>query len=283
MSPEVIKGIKLLISKRVTNLNKLILSWFGGEPLVAKDIVLDISKYAFDISKRNPSLLYQGAMSTNGYLLTGKLFSELVKLGLNSYQISIDGPHEVHNQTRRRIDGKGTFERIWSNLLEIRDSELQANIVLRLHLTQSNILAMESLINNIEYEFGSSKMFSVFFKPVEKLGGGNDNNLNVISTKDQPSIIRELKSKLKNVRCSNFEENDMSVCYAAKPNSLAIRSDGSLSKCTVALREQKNHIGKINSDGTLEINHQKLAPWLRGFENMDKNVLGCPLINFPTS
>ncbi|MFM6074868.1 MAG: radical SAM protein, partial [Dolichospermum sp.] len=46
MKPEVISGIKALLDKRSSKLNFLNLSWFGGEPLVAKDIVLDISEYA---------------------------------------------------------------------------------------------------------------------------------------------------------------------------------------------------------------------------------------------
>ena len=46
MDQEVIHGVKRYLSRRVAELDALTLSWFGGEPLLARDIVEDILLHA---------------------------------------------------------------------------------------------------------------------------------------------------------------------------------------------------------------------------------------------
>ncbi|MEI9995057.1 MAG: hypothetical protein WDM91_10715 [Rhizomicrobium sp.] len=67
------------------------------------------------------------------------------------------------------------------------------------------------------------------------------------------------------------------ICYAAKPNSLLIRANGRIGKCTVALDDVRNDIGSLNADGTIALNNVKLRPWLRGFGTLDPESMGCPL------
>jgi uncharacterized protein len=72
MSAEVMTAIKALVSKRAPGLKRLQIQWFGGEPLLAKDTVLDLSRYFYDLSQSHGFDLY-GAASTNGYFLTPDL------------------------------------------------------------------------------------------------------------------------------------------------------------------------------------------------------------------
>src|SRR5947209_19415198 len=44
MNPETIQGVKRLIDRRLEGLGFLSVSWFGGEPLLACDIIEDISE-----------------------------------------------------------------------------------------------------------------------------------------------------------------------------------------------------------------------------------------------
>lgn len=68
------------------------------------------------------------------------------------------------------------------------------------------------------------------------------------------------------------------ICYAAKPNSLLVRSNGRLGKCTVAFEDERNDIGYIRPDGTIEVNQMLWRQWLRGSSNfnMCANAGGCP-------
>ena len=68
------------------------------------------------------------------------------------------------------------------------------------------------------------------------------------------------------------------VCYAAQANSIAIRADGSLAKCTVALGDSRNRLGHITSDGLLKVDTEKWRVWLAGFarREYDWAELACP-------
>src|ERR1041384_6711550 len=67
MKLETRESIKKFIKKRAPLLDKLNISWFGGEPLLAKDIVLDISSYAHKCSQEYDELEFNAGMTTNGY------------------------------------------------------------------------------------------------------------------------------------------------------------------------------------------------------------------------
>lgn len=42
---------------------------------------------------------------------------------------------------------------------------------------------------------------------------------------------------------------------------------------TVALYDDRNHVGKLNADGTIQVNRQALMLWLEGLETMDSLAL----------
>jgi uncharacterized protein len=286
MKPEIIAGTKALLEKRSPNLSYLTLSWFGGEPLVAKDIILDICEYAMSLTGKYSHLHYSSTMTTNGYLLDLNTAIALANVGVRDYQISLDGPQAIHDQSRIRADGKSTFERIWSNLLAIRDSDLPVSIKLRLHLTVDTVRLFDPLLEDIKKEFLPDARFSAFFKTIAHLGGPNDSSINVFSETEEKKVIKTLEAKLFGEN-SNTAQNaafpEDYVCYAARPNSLVIRANGKVGKCTVALNDERNNIGTLQPDGKLALIPGRFSPWIRGIENLDYEVLGCPLISLPTS
>jgi len=76
---------------------------------------------------------YVPSITTNAYKLNFSTFNSLVNFGVTAYQITLDGPSEIHDQQRVLANGRGTFKTIWNNLLDIRDSNLDAKIRLRVH------------------------------------------------------------------------------------------------------------------------------------------------------
>ena len=79
----------------------------------------------------------------------------------------------------------------------------------------------------------------------------------------------------------NFSLGDDYICYASKPNSLVIRSNGDVGKCTVALYDERNKIATLRPDGTLNVIPGRLAPWIRGIKDLDAATLACPLVGLP--
>ena len=68
MPRPVVNGIKSLIDRRGEDLDRLDVSWFGGEPLLALDVITEISKHALDAAKTE-GFTFGSGMTTNGYFL----------------------------------------------------------------------------------------------------------------------------------------------------------------------------------------------------------------------
>lgn len=92
------------------------LEWFGGEPLLCKEEVIEISEQVHDICKANKVPLY-GTISTNGYLLDVDVFRKLYRSRIISYQICIDGNEIQHNNARPHCSNADSYKTIISNLL----------------------------------------------------------------------------------------------------------------------------------------------------------------------
>ncbi len=284
MPSNIINAIKALISERVKDLKSFNLSWFGGEPMLAKDIIIDISKHAKAECEKHGVFFVRGEITTNGYSLNLSTLKSLVALNQVNFQISLDGFGKAHDLTRKMISGRGTFEKIWQNLLAMQKSSYDFSVMLRLHLTPSNLISIETLISHINSTLLSDSRFKVMFKPIGDFGGSSTGRIATLDKSLEQDIIRKFKEQLHTeVRESEtvVAMDSYYICYAAKPNSLLIRANGNIGKCTVALSDPRNNIGHINDDGTLSLDNDILKPWLRGYKEKDFNVLGCPLNGLP--
>lgn len=276
MPHDIEAGIINLLGKRAPSLSLLALSWFGGEPLMARDVIYRISEEAMRLSKIHDFQL--GAnMTTNAYLLDLATYEKLVDHHVTSFQITLDGEQEAHDNVRKRVDGKGTFDKIMQNLLAIKSSQHQADIVLRLHYTPQNWKGVVRLVGWLKENLLDDDRFSVMFRAVGKWGGENDEHLEVFEdAQDMASVekilVRELLGDIPEVS----EPSRPYVCYASKANNLVIRANGGIAKCTVALSHQHNDVGKLNADGSLEIYQKNFKKWLIGFQTGDLKQLACP-------
>lgn len=279
MSRGVIDGVKALIDERAPTLQLLELRWFGGEPMVGFPVVREICGHAQDVASRLTGLRVTSSMTTNGYLLTPARLEELLRLGVRHYQISLDGHEEDHDRTRRRRDGAGTFGVIWRNLLAMREFDESFAVMVRLHITPSTLHQTHRLIDALNENFGDDERFRVFFKAITPLGGPNDGDIE----RGRPGW--ELAAKADLARRLRRREDGVTdpvvggtyVCYAAEPNSLVVRSNGQIAKCTVAFGDPRNQVGQLHPDGTLTLDDERLRLWFAGLESLDAGTLHCPL------
>lgn len=278
MSPGVVRGVKSLLDLRVPDLDHLEVSWFGGEPLLAADIVGDISAHVLHLGQSYPRLGYRANMTTNGYLLNARTFATLTALGVSRYQVSLDGVAAQHDRTRVLAGGQGTFDRIWSNLVRIREADHRARIILRIHFAADTWRSLEPLVARVNAAFGGDGRFAVYFKSIERLGGPNDRAIAPLPQEEKERIRAHLEGWLLDPRQAyDIRADDgLYVCYAAKANSLVVRANGDVAKCTVALYDERNRIGSIAEDGRLALDRRRILPWLAGLESLDPGDLACP-------
>lgn len=282
MKPPTIRGIKNLISNRAPQIKHLTLSWFGGEPLLAKDVILDIAKHAQATCEKF-GISLQAGFTTNGYLLTPSLMETLSSLSHSRYQITLDGDAEWHDRTRLLANRRGTFEVIWSNLIAYKNLQHDFAITLRLHVHRKNIESVKRLYHMVSQELIEDKRFSTYFHRVSDLGGDTVDRASVLNRSDYLSALEFITdgAQSNGERPASEMHLDGYICYAAKPNSIMVRANGGIGKCTVALNDDRNAIGRINEDGTLEISNTKLQKWFHGYADLSEKSLGCPLSTLP--
>lgn len=283
MPPTVITGVKNLLRVRAPELKELHVSWFGGEPLVAFKVIQDVMSYIIDLLPGAPDLQVRSNITTNAWLLDRSTLQKLNDLRVTDYQISFDGDRDLHDTLRVSASHKGTFDRIWANVVDAHRSDVPFNMVLRVHANTKNESSILSFMERFAREIGPDPRYRLFVRSLERLGGPSDSSLPILGEGEMPKVMERVRAYATSLGLDHLlfnpesdTETGLAVCYAALVNSLVIRADGRLAKCTVAFCDDRNTIGKINADGTMEIDRAKLAWWARGLFSGDKAQLYCP-------
>lgn len=277
MRPQVVSAIKELLRKRCPELRQLRIAWFGGEPLLELPIIREISECARTLSQTHPQVEYQSDMTTNAYLLSPDVFVQLFEYGITTFQITLDGFENDHDQFRKRKNDQGSFATIWNNLLEIKELDLPVTIILRLHFSTRHLKNMDKLISEVNRHFGpcgGNMIFKIFFKQICNFTSEIPNGFSQFPLERQNEIQADLYEKL---HPDSIQFEQLPVCYAALANSFVIRPNGVLAKCSVALRDNRNMVGKIKETGQLEIDANMMSFWLRGLSSNDDRILACPI------
>lgn len=258
-------GIKRFVANQ-SNLKVLNIAWFGGEPLVAKNVVLELSRFFHQHCAERGIKLNAGA-TTNAYFLTPDLVDQLLPLGLQQFQITLDGVKEEHDQRRVLQGGGGTFDTILQNLRYMKSTNHLFSVVIRHNYDPQNASRLEEFINMLKNEFGGDPRFSTFFFPIGHLGGGNDSELEICDGKTSIDAFTRgkllaLEAGFRNaLQIERMRPNGF-TCYAANPRSFVIGSDGNLYKCTVELDyHDRNIVGRLHEDGSMSLDWRKMALW----------------------
>lgn len=99
---------------------KLAITFYGGEPLLAFDLIKDILHQVHHVRYPRLSGRLTHAITTNGTLLSEEQLQLLSQYGV-SLKISIDGPRDFHDRNRVYPDGSGTFDAVLRSLKTARD------------------------------------------------------------------------------------------------------------------------------------------------------------------
>ncbi|MCR5271328.1 MAG: radical SAM protein [Prevotella sp.] len=136
MSEETVKKAKLHIKKYLIS-NKIkyfYLTWFGGEPLLKYDIVVDISSYSKELCSEL-GIVFHNSITTNSLLLNKERISKLNDCGVDAYQITLDGSREEHNKVKS-LPKKDTFLMALNNIVDILTISKEAYVILRINYSE---------------------------------------------------------------------------------------------------------------------------------------------------
>lgn len=108
----------LLHSSVLTDDRTPVVGFYGGEPLLNRSLIARCVRYIDAILGRTEVGYY---ITTNGTLLDEEAIALFLKYNFQ-VTISLDGPQTVHDRYRVFPDGRGSYERIVSNLKRLSDA-----------------------------------------------------------------------------------------------------------------------------------------------------------------
>lgn len=266
-----VKAIQSLLHEHTS----LHIAWFGGEPLLAYEEILDLSKKIIMVCEAQKKK-YTASMTTNGYYLTRERFVMLQKMHVYYYQVTIDGLKEQHDRQRTLVNGTGTFDIVMANLQSLKDirfrNHITPQIMIRMNFTKSMMNNVEEILSYFGSKFSDSSRFSFLFRTVGDYGGDKVRKIQA-EILSYEALAKIYKAVYESEYCFNIETQismtDNGYCYAAKKNSFVIGSDLKIYKCTVHFQESL--IGEITDAGKFIYDKKLNAQW---YTMPLKNILG---------
>lgn len=211
----------------------------GGEPLTRSDIA--------DVIKETKKLAPVTILNTNSLLLTEEKLKELIDVGLNYIQVSLDGIEKYHDFIR----GKGTYKKTIEKLKLISKYSDKIKLHISSVVSSINIDVMEELVHQIidveqiKVQIFGFKRFvpsnelkesgalgkdglKELYDKLEKLNKQNIDKTKIVSDMPMKNIFQkkrvyEIMDKY-NLNC---------VGCSAGINGISIRNDGTVTPCTL--------------------------------------------------
>ena len=248
ISSDILKRIPLLIKNKIEEgFKTFTIGWDGGEASLSLDKIAEIGVEIKNICDKNDVTLYQD-FATNGYSLNEDKIKLLDKIGVTTLAITLAGNQKEHDELRKTVDGKDTFEHILENIRIAK--AVIPNILIIVNVTKTNVDSMYGLIDRFnELKLNDNVFFN--FKRVMPYDIEKLENLCLPKMEYNKAVVslqRYCRSKNIEVGNTHIITPTFSHCLAGRKNSFAIDFNGNLYKC---LECCENPIGYINEFGEL--------------------------------
>ncbi len=261
------------VTEQKDKLSEIGITWFGGEPLAARDVIQRLSVKLIDLCIES-GIDYHADIITNGYLLTRTVAQELRDLGVTSAQITLDGTAEIHDQRRPLVSGRPTFDRILDNIMEVHDL---IPIVIRMNLDSSNLSEANKLIDFLA-DNGLEEKVQLSFAPVHDEGKGcrersetdREQTCEGCAGIGGARLLRLAEFGKEYVQLyqhgvnrgfpfNYLPQSKANACTADLANSYVVEPDGKLHKCWQTVTDPEQSIGTVFTGTKINQNHAK---WL---------------------
>lgn len=267
------------------SIKHLSLTWFGGEPLMAKE---QMRIFYLMLSER-----YKGKISsriiTNGYFIDDDAIELFKTLNISSVQITLDGAPETHNSIKYCAGCSDAFNTTIRNALRLVEKSPEVHVAFRVNITKLNAEEFIPLFHRLYDSFGT-KNFSVSPAIVKYQGHAKLDSSTYFTHKEYADYILSLFNK-HNIHTPliMYPKDNLCECTIRDKISIAFDPDGYAYKCWERIGDTASAIGVVDSDGSLvKINRTELNRELYGADPLCSPVCskckylplcdgGCPI------
>lgn len=242
------------------NGKRLGITWFGGEPLIAADIIQQIS-----IKLHEKKMVFVSKVITNGSLITNEIVEKMKKVwNTDKVQITIDAIGDEYNYIKKYDDIPDAFEKVMNNLKLILEADFNVRVRINFDPVKKEkaLEAMQYLNNRFE-QYDNLK---VYFAPIdedEKVVKSITSTFDECSEHPYISLIKFGRQHglyrgfpdMEDEESEEFDEYSLlkklkiypspTNCYASCPNVYSIDCNGKIYKCHRTLGRAEYASGDI--------------------------------------
>ena len=212
----------------------LSLTLFGGEPLLEIERIVH---FIDDLNSYEISL--QACIVTNGWFLTPPIVRMLVDLGISRFEVTLDGYGKCHDRRRPTVEGAGTYERVFENVISALD---KMSGTLRINWDERNINSISRLIKEIASQTSNTDRLTLDFHYVFY-------NRFITDTTHVDRIYHKIMEPLRLAKEYGLRiQNPLScrLCYGRRPSALVVDELGRLFKCNLMVEAPEMSLGTID-------------------------------------
>ena len=160
MTQETSDQVASFLIERCTEKN-LYIAWFGGEPLMAADIISSINEKLL-----SAGIEVESTVTTNGILIDKDMIELFRRWNVTRVQITIDGLGEEYNRIKRyTIAYENPFERIMQNVSLLIENDIPVH--LRVNYYSTSYKTVRETMDYLHKRFGSYDKLYIYGVPVD--------------------------------------------------------------------------------------------------------------------
>ena len=241
MTPEIINELISFING-YHQAKKLLITWYGGEPLTAFNVMQEIVSKIKNCCKIE---LASQSMITNGYLINAEVIDFIRSNRFESIQISLDGVKEHHNQTRcLKGNKRPTYDQILANVDKLAmEISGQTRINIRVNINKENEDDFHIMYKYLHERY-AGKDVSVYPGFIREEGKGNGCMCyDSLFGKARFEFYKKIEEQGLNV--DFFPQKEKKGCMTCHNNSLIIGPEGEIYKCWNDFNNPEKIVGYI--------------------------------------
>jgi len=256
MAPEIQDRIASYVKGYSPPLEKLFVTWFGGEALLEIPVIERLTERFLALPSD-----YNASIITNGSLLSAKVSKRLLELHVTWAQITLDGPREVHDSRRPMAGNQPSFDTILGNIAEA-DPRLAVSI--RINVDQRNVDVVPKLFDQLD-SAGLLGRVSVYFAsvtPYTKVCADVTDHCMTGQSWAQVESPLQLLALNRGYGEPGLPRARRNVCLADRASAMVIVPSGLIFKCWNDVTEPSQAIFDLSRDKRTPAMEENLARWL---------------------
>lgn len=252
--------------KRLQPGGKIIVHWFGGEPLLQKRAIYRFSENLMALVEKKGAT-YEAWMTTNGYNLDALTAAKLKDYNVKKVQVTFDGSKPYHDQVRfagSERTQRGSYDRLVDNILAASDL---LRFVVRLHVAPSNLDNFQGMVEDLAVKGLPSKVAYAAVHLIESFNPQNRHKAHqseperTFSNREFASLEADL---LRILHEHGFKLRSpfahATGCMVDQKNSYLIDADGSFKQCDHYVGDPASGYSHLDNPGTIT-NIDNLTRW----------------------